>query len=464
MKNGEVREIIWMMKPKNTSNLRQDEDTLDTWFSSALWPFSTLGWPDTTPDFEGFFPTSVLETGHDILFFWVARMIMFSRFATGKNPFSDVYLHGLVCDEHGKKMSKSKGNGIDPLEMIEKFGTDAVRMSLVVGTTPGNQVNLGEKKIEGFRNFGNKLWNISRYILSMEKGAKGTKSCTPTTLPEQWILSKLQTLITEVREGIENHKYGEVGQKLYDFTWNDLADWAIESAKAVESHTMGTTLRYVLETLLKLLHPYMPFITEAIWEELGKTSLLALEDFPVGNLTYKMGGIGLEFEILKNIISKIRSLRSISKVDPIKNITAYFLDNRSSVFDHSISFGNKTPRASKKSTNLETCSFFMKNKTIIEKLARLEKMEFITAPPDEEYVHDIIDGVEIFLPLAGMLDMKKETERKEKELEEAKKQLKNLEGRMSNKKYMDNAPAHLVQETKDQYSEVQKKIQVLEGK
>jgi valyl-tRNA synthetase len=448
MDNCEVKEVTWMLPPKGAENFRQDEDTLDTWFSSALWPFSTLGWPDKTPDFEKFFPTSVLETGHDILFFWVARMIMFSLFATGKNPFDDVYLHGLVCDEHGKKMSKSKGNGIDPLEMIDKFGTDSVRMSLVVGSTPGNQVNLGEKKIEGFRNFGNKLWNVSRYILSLENSGtcRDAKSCVSTeniSLPEQWILAKLNTLIEEVSTGIEKHQYGEVGQKLYDFTWNDLADWAIESAKAVESETIGDTLRFVLENLLKLLHPYIPFVTEQIWEEmhsvetLHATSLLALEDFPEAKESTSANiESAKNFEILKNVIAKIRSLRSASKVDPVKKIDAVL-----------------------KGENLE---FLEENKAIILLLARLENLSF-GEKPTEECVEDLIDGTHIFLPLAGMIDAQQEKERKAKELEEAKKLLKNLEGRMANKKYMDNAPAHLVEQTKAQYEEVKEKIKVLEG-
>lgn len=428
-------EIIWMMKPAGVENLRQDNDTLDTWFSSALWPFSTLGWPDKTPDFENFFPTSVLETGHDILFFWVARMIMFSRFATGKNPFKDVYLHGLVCDENGKKMSKSKGNGIDPLEMIEKYGTDALRMALVVGTTPGNQVNLGEKKIEGYRNFSNKLWNVSRYILALEKNECEISSAS-ASLPEQWILSKLQTLIAEVSSGIEDHKYGEVGQKLYDFTWNDLADWAIESAKTAESKTLGNTLHSVLETLLQLLHPYIPFVTETIWAEMGNTKLLAVTDFPTLNTQLQNIDAEEKFLILQNIIGKIRSLRSAAKVDPVKKITAILQG--------------------------ENIDFLKENQEIIKLLARLETLEF-GEKPGEECVNDIISGTEIFLPLAGMLDMEKEAKRKEKELEDAKKMLKNLEGRIANTKYMESAPVHLVAQTRAQYEEIKEKIRVLEG-
>ncbi|HIQ56757.1 TPA: class I tRNA ligase family protein, partial [Candidatus Gracilibacteria bacterium] len=443
MDNCEVKESLLMIPPMGHENMRQDEDTLDTWFSSALWPFSTLGWPDKTPDFEKFFPTSILETGHDILFFWVARMIMFSKFTTGKNPFSDVYLHGLVCDEHGKKMSKSKGNGIDPLEMIEKFGTDAVRMSLIVGTTPGNQVSLGEKKIEGFRNFANKLWNVSRYILSIESSEQQSLSTTEIkSLPEKWILSKTQTLIEEVRTGIENHKYGEVGQKLYDFTWNDLADWAIESSKSTSSVTIGKTLKEVLETLLKLLHPYTPFVTEQIWSEMGNTELLALENFPTVNSAYKNKNAEEKFEIFKNVTAKIRSLRSASKVDPVKKIKAILYVKNSEILQE-----------------------LQKTTETIKSLARLESLEFITnadEKPTEKCVTDIISGTEIFLPLSDMINQEEEKKRKSKELEEAKKILKNLEARIANKKYMDNAPENLVKQTMNQYEEVKAKISVLE--
>ena len=441
MDNCEVKESLLMIPPIGHENMRQDKDTLDTWFSSGLWPFSTLGWPDKTPDFDKFFPTSVLETGHDILFFWVARMIMFSKFTTGKNPFSDVYLHGLVCDEKGKKMSKSKGNGIDPLEMIEKFGTDAVRMALIVGTTPGNQVNLGEKKIEGFRNFANKLWNVSRYILSLEVNKDINNS--EKSLPEKWILSKTQTLITEVAEGIENHKYGEVGQRLYDFTWNDVADWAIESSKSAKSETTAQTLQEVLTTLLKLLHPYIPFVTEQIWKEMGNTTLLALADFPKADETKIDKNAEEKFEIFKNVTAKIRSLRSASKVDPVKKIKAILFVKDSEIL-----------------SELEN------TKNTIMSLSRLETLEFITdesKKPNEKCVNDIINGTEIFLPLAGMINPEEEKKRKEKELEDSKKILKNLEGRIANKKYMDNAPQKLVEQTMAQYEEIKEKIKILES-
>jgi len=261
-------------------------------------------------------------------------------------------------------------------------------------------------------------------------------------LPEKWILSKTQTLIEEVRTGIENHKYGEVGQKLYDFTWNDLADWAIESSKSTSSVTIGKTLKEVLETLLKLLHPYTPFVTEQIWSEMGNTELLALENFPTVNSAYKNKNAEEKFEIFKNVTAKIRSLRSASKVDPVKKIKAILYVKNSEILQE-----------------------LQKTTETIKSLARLESLEFITnadEKPTEKCVTDIISGTEIFLPLSDMINQEEEKKRKSKELEEAKKILKNLEARIANKKYMDNAPENLVKQTMNQYEEVKAKISVLE--
>ncbi|MEI7511091.1 MAG: class I tRNA ligase family protein [Candidatus Peregrinibacteria bacterium] len=441
MGNCTVKEITWMVKPKKDSFLRQDEDTLDTWFSSALWPFSTLGWPDTkNPDFQNFFPTSVLETGHDILFFWVARMIMFSLFATGKNPFETVYLHGLVCDEEGKKMSKSKGNGIDPLDMIEKYGTDALRMAMVVGTTPGNQVNLGEKKIEGYRNFANKLWNVARYILALplHPDYKPLTNGNAELLTERWILSKTQRLIQEVHKGLENHQYGEVGQKLYDFTWNDLADWAIEASKTETQ--LAHPLQEVLKTLLKLLHPYIPFVTEKIWEVMPlstgghDTLLLALTAFPEYDEALIDEKAEYDFGLLQEVITKIRSLRAATKVEPAKKIKAIFTGS-----------------------NIE---ILQKNELILKNLARLEEVLYGEIPT-EKCVTDMISGTEIYLPLSEMVNMEDEKGRLKKELLEAEKLLQNLDSRLSNEQYITSAPPHLVAETRAKKEEVEKKIETL---
>lgn len=436
LKNGEYAEFTFMLPPA-AENLKQDEDTLDTWFSSALWPFSTLGWPNTeNPDFKNYFPTSVLETGHDIIFFWVARMIMFSLFATGKAPFETVYLHGLVCDEEGKKMSKSKGNGIDPLEMIDKYGTDALRMSMIVGTTPGNPVNLGEKKIEGYRNFINKLWNVARFILTTQEAEQTEENLEPQTLTEKWLLSQTQRLIQEVSEGIEQHKYGEVGQKLYEFTWSSLADWGIEASKADASPATPAILRSVLRMLLQLIHPYAPFVTEAIWADMQTKDheILALTQWPQVEKKFLNPEAEKDFALLQEIITKIRSLRSEHGVPPAKKIAAHFTGKNLKVLQQ--------------------------NEELLLVLARLETLEY--SEPTGETLTDRVSGTDIFLPLAGMIDPAQERERLTKELAEARKLFENLSARLQNASYVENAPAHLVAETKAQHQEVQERIAKLE--
>ncbi|MBU1448330.1 valine--tRNA ligase, partial [Patescibacteria group bacterium] len=261
----------------------QDLDTLDTWFSSGLWTFSTLGWPDEKEFAKNraYHPTSVLETGHDILFFWIARMVLMSTYALGEVPFKDVYLHGLVCDEKGRKMSKSLGNVIDPLDMIKKYGTDAVRLSLVLGTTPGQDQKLSEEKIEGFRNFTNKLWNISRFILMQigdEGGATSDTPPKPVTLADRWILARLGEVTASITKKIAAYELSSAGEELRDFTWGDLADWYLEIAKVEQGKE--AILTHVLKTVLALWHPYMPFVTEDIWKKAGFEGSLIVASWP----------------------------------------------------------------------------------------------------------------------------------------------------------------------------------------
>lgn len=411
------------------TNLRQDEDTLDTWFSSGLWPFSILGWPNEKhPDFQKFYPTSVLETGHDILFFWVARMIMFGRYATGKYPFHTVYLHGLVCDAKGQKMSKSKGNGIDPLDMIAKFGTDAVRLSLIIGTTPGNNVNLGEEKIAGCRNFCNKLWNIARFVSTQERGEAPKK---PQTDLQKWLFNKIQNLISRTTKNLEKYHLGETAQDLWEFTWNDFADWAIEAAKAENKPETNGLLFETLKTLLKLWHPILPFVTEKIWEEIGEKEMLITAPWAKAEKTEDGGG---NFEAVKNVITRIRSLRAEHKVEPAKKISAYFSGE-----------------------NLE---ILQKNTDILQFLARVETVKF-GEKCNEKAISDFADGVEIALPLTDMLDEDKEKARRAKEIEDAKKILAGIEAKLGNKDYVAKAPAHLVAETKSKAEELQEKIKAL---
>lgn len=408
-------------------NWEQDEDTLDTWFSSATWPFSIFGWPDKTADLERFYPTDVLETGHDILFFWVARMIMFGRFATGKYPFHTVYLHGLVCDAKGQKMSKSKGNGIDPLDVIEQFGTDALRLSLIMGTTPGNNANLGEEKISGCRNFCNKLWNISRFLLEQE-----TKNPpkTPETDLQKWIFSKRNSLIQAVTDDLEDFRFGDAAQKLWEFTWDDLADWAVEAAKAEKNpETMGL-LKETLDILLRLWHPILPFITEKIREEMGG-DLLISDTFPTPEKGFDDGA----FETVRNVVLKIRSMRKNAGVDPTRKITAILSGEAEGVVQ--------------------------RNADIISFLARLDSLQY-GDHNQQEGAADQVPGLRIFLPSSGMIDPKAEAERVAKELEKAKNQLRGLEAKLNNPGYLEKAPEALVEQSKQMAEELRKKIAVLE--
>ena len=421
---------------------KQDEDTLDTWFSSALWPFSIFGWPDSSKDLEEFYPTSVLETGHDILFFWVARMIMFGRFATGKYPFHTVYLHGLVRDEKGQKMSKSKGNGIDPIEIIEEFGADALRLSLVMGSTPGNNVNLGKEKIEGCRNFCNKLWNISRFLLDQEIGKM---PASPQTDLQQWIQEEVDALADLVTEELKKYNFGGASQALWECTWNSFADFGIEAAKAEKSPETNAVLLNALKKLLTLWHPFLPFLTETIWGEMAKkglceSSLLIETAWENGKPNESRENA---FRGLLEIIGKIRSMRKNAGVDPTKKITAVLF-----------------------SPHTKTKEILEKNLGIIKFLAGLMEIEIIDSPlsKKEEGAIDSVNGTDIFLPSSGMIDPEEERKRIEKEIEKTQKLLTSLEIRLENPSYAQNAPANLVEETKKQYAEAKEKLEKLREK
>lgn len=283
---------------------KQDEDTLDTWFSSGLWTFSTLGWPRRTSDLKRFHPTSVMVAGWDLIFFWIARMIMLSEYLIGEVPFKKVYFTGLVLDEQGQKMSKSKGTGIDPLIMGDKYGTDALRMSLVVGNAPGQDFRLYEKKIEGYRNFANKLWNVSRYILAHERP---TKKAAPETLADRWILFRLSAVSTRVTKNLDAFDFSAAGQSLYDFVWGDFADWYLEASKV---HPNAGILYAVLETTVRLLHPFMPFVTEAIWSSIRSDDLLMGSSWPkIPPLWFKGAAEATKFERLQLTVGALRNFR-----------------------------------------------------------------------------------------------------------------------------------------------------------
>jgi len=309
----------------------QDEDTLDTWFSAGLWTFSTLGWPNKISDLKNFHPTSVLETMYDILFFWVARMIIMSTYFLKEVPFKTVYLHAMVKDRQGRKMSKSLGNGIDPIEMIEKFGADALRLSMVMGSTPGTDIKLYEEKIAGYRNFVNKLWNISRYILSSVKEIKRSKveDLKPKTLADHWILLELNQIIKSTTNNLEEFKFSQAGEELYEFTWSKLADWYLEIAKIESSQTgegnKDKILLYILERLLVLWHPFCPYVTEVVWSQFESDELLMVKAWPrVEDQRSKIKDQKSkieDFELIQEIVSAIRNSRSEHKVNPKKVFT-----------------------------------------------------------------------------------------------------------------------------------------------
>ncbi len=326
-KSKVAEEEIIVSETSPGADWEQDSDTLDTWFSAGLWTFSALGWPNKKEweEHRDYHPTAVLETGYDILFFWVARMILMSTYVLGEVPFKDVYLHGLVRDEEGRKMSKSLGNVIDPLDMIKKYGTDAVRLSLVMGTTPGQDVKLSEAKVEGFRNFTNKLWNISRFILGVIPAKAGIQNQgmdsrlrgNDMTLADKWILARLAEVTSSVTKKIAAYQFSGAGEELRDFTWGDLADWYLEIAKIEKGKE--AILAHILETLLKLWHPFMPFVTEEIWKQAGMKGQLIVADWPSVGAIHELP-LPKEFEILRILITDIRRLRAEQKIEPAKKI------------------------------------------------------------------------------------------------------------------------------------------------
>ncbi len=444
-----------------STNIEQDPDVLDTWFSSALWPFSTLGWPDETPDLKYFYPTSMMETGYDILFFWVARMIMFGLEFTGDIPFSQIYLHGIIRDENGKKMGKSNNNVIDPIIIMDKMGTDALRFSLLVGTTPGKDMNVNTKQVEPSRNFVNKVWNASRFIItSLDKVEAPAKSEPEWTLADSWIWARIQQLIRDVERLFQTYQYGEAGRQIYEFFWSEFADWYIEIAKLQmleggdrKFYTASTLVR-VLDLALRLLHPYIPFITEEIWGNLRKDVLATplsdlatewAEGLIISSWPEIRKAEGWEdecitnFNLIQETIRSIRNIRSEKDVKPGKRIPAH------------LAAGEKT-------------EIFRLQRNIISALAQLdlEKFEIASSlpPKQENQIALAIGSVEIYLPLEGLVDTTEERERLSKALNEAESQAGRLEKLLSSS-FAERAPADIVQKEKDKLASYQETAEKL---
>ena len=426
-------------------SLIQDPDVLDTWFSSGLWPFSVFGWPDETADYQYFYPTSTMETGYDILFFWVARMVMDGLEFTGKVPFDTVYLHGMIRDDKGQKMSKTKNNVIDPLVVMDEYGTDALRLTLLVGSTPGNDMNISVKKVEGNRNFANKVWNIGRFVISAVDRIEGKPQFSPVwTLADSWVWARMKETVNSVNSLFENHQYGEAGRQIYEFFWNDFADWYLEASKRQlgkggdQAYYTTYTLARVLDTMLRLLHPFTPFVTEALWGylksacqdkglELGSAD--GWEDrLIIARWPESMPMEGWEtalisdFVTIQNIVKTIRNMRSEYKLEPARKIDALI-----------VSEARKDLLEAQKELIIDLAGLNAQTLTI-----QAEKREELGA-----MVALVVDQVEIFLDLAARVDADQERERLQKELDEIREQVTRLEKLLSSP-FAQKAPSKVV--------------------
>jgi len=416
------------------THLKQDEDTLDTWFSSALWPFSTLGWPKNTEELEYFYPTDVLVTGYDIIFFWVIRMVFSGIEQTGKCPFHTVLIHGLVRDSQGRKMSKSLGNGIDPLEVIDKYGADALRMTLITGNAPGNDMRFYWERVENSRNFANKVWNASRFIMmNMEKAQAKDVALADLTMADKWILSKANTLAKDVTENLDKYELGIALQKVYDFIWEEFCDWYIEMVKPRlwndEDKTQAAaiwTLKTVLIQSLKLLHPYMPFITEEIFCNLqDEEESIMISRWPEYRADWSFGQEEYAVETIKEAVRAIRNVRTSMNVPPSKKAKVYVVSEKQElldIFEHSKVFFATLGYAS------EVC--LQKDKAGI----------------GEDAVSAVIPHAAIYMPFAELVDVAKEIERLEKEKKRLTGELARVNGMLSNERFVSKAPEAKIKE------------------
>ena len=434
-----------------SSNLKQDEDVLDTWFSSALWPFSTLGWPEETEELDFFYPTDVLVTGRDIIFFWVARMIFMGLEFMDEVPFDDVYVHGLIRDAQGRKMSKSLGNGIDPIEVIEEFGADALRFTLITGNTPGNDMRFREERLEASRNFANKIWNASRFILMNLEDfdyAEIDKEDLKLNLADKWMLSRTNEVTKKIDKAMERYSFGEMSKTLYDFIWNEYCDWYIEILKERfyqdKDLAAKKTAQYmglnILGNILKLLHPVMPMITEEIWQKLPiSEQSIMITSWPEYNEEELDKNAEEKMDLIMSVIKAVRNIRNEMKVDPGRKIEAILLADN------------------KKEQILKEGESYLKNLASIEDLTITTKLEDRPQPASTA----IVEGVEVILPLEGMVDIEKELDRLKKELEDVKYEIERAKGKLANEGFVNNAPEELVEGEREKVEEYKEKKEKL---
>ena len=445
---GEV--YVGMEAPEDADNWTQDKDVLDTWFSSALWPFSTLGWPDVeSEDFKRYFPTDVLVTGYDIIFFWVSRMIFQSLEFTDARPFADVLIHGLVRDEKGRKMSKSLGNGVDPMEEIEKYGADALRYFLSTGTSPGQDLRYSREKVESTWNFINKIWNASRFVLMNLEGVdvaalnlNGNK-----TVADSWILTRLNETIAEVTRLSNKYEFGEVGRELYTFIWDDFCDWYIEMAKltlygedAKAKQNTQAVLAYVLDQILRMLHPFMPFVTEEIFQALPQTiGSIVQASWPVVVPEHTKDEEAKQFRLLVDIIRAVRNIRAEVNTPMSKPIEIAI-----------------------EAKNDEVQAILEKNQAYLEKFCNPSQLtlarEIVSA---EQAMTAVVTGAEIILPLKGLINIEEEIARLEKELKKLDSEVERVQKKLSNQGFVSKAPAKVIEEEKAKEKDYSEKREVV---
>ncbi len=430
--------------PKCGKEMRQDPDTLDTWFSSALWPFSTLGWPDNTEDLKYFYPTNTLVTGYDIIFFWVIRMMFSGLENMGEVPFDTVLIHGLVRDEQGRKMSKSLGNGIDPLEVIEQYGADALRFMLANGNSPGNDMRYSDDKVKAARNFANKLWNASRFIMmNLPENFEIKGLPENLTLEDKWIVSKFNTLAKEVNENLEKFELGVSASKIYDFIWDVYCDWYIELTKpriaegGETAETAQAVLVWVMQGMLKLLHPFMPYITEEIWQVLtNESGPIMLASYPVYDEKYSFAKEEEDFTKIIDAIKAVRARRTEMNVPPSVKAKIFIETQNKELF--------------------ENCSIFF------EKLASASEINVADKYDIEDAVTAVTDSARLFIPLEQLVDKEKEIARLEKEKAKVQKDIDFLSGKLNNQGFLAKAPEQLINAEKAKLAKAEEKMAKIE--
>ncbi|MDN4526225.1 valine--tRNA ligase [Fictibacillus fluitans] len=445
---GEV--YVGHEEPKDAENWEQDTDVLDTWFSSALWPFSTMGWPDEDSiDFKRFYPTNALVTGYDIIYFWVARMIFQGMEFTGKRPFNDVLIHGLIRDSEGRKMSKSLGNGVDPMDVIEKYGADALRFFLSTGSSPGNDLRFYWEKVESTWNFANKIWNASRFALMNMNGLKEEEIdlTGDLNLADKWILTRFNETAENVTRLIDTYEFGEVGRLLYNFIWDDLCDWYIEMAKLplygedeAAKQTTRSVLAYVLDRTLRLLHPIMPFITEEIWQHLPqKGESITVAEWPQKREDLHFPEAAQDMNLVTEMIRTVRNIRSEMNVAPSKPIELQI-----------------------NAKSEEVLQALEVNRAYLEKFCNPSSLKLgtgLSAP--EKSMSAVLSGVEMYLPLEGLINLEEEIQRLEKEVEKYNKEVERVQKKLGNEGFMKKAPEKVIEEERAKekdYNEKRQKV------